>query len=38
MPRYHKEPDTLEKIVADAIEREKQINEEHPERKGYGMV
>ena len=38
MPKYHKDPDTLEKIVADAIEREKRINKEHPERHGYGMI
>ena len=38
MPRYHKPPDTLEQIVADAIEREKLINEQHPERHGYGMI
>ena len=30
--------DSLEQIVADAIEREKQINRDHPERHGYGMV
>ena len=33
-----KEKDTLEKIVEDAIEREKQINQQHPERHGYGMI
>lgn len=33
-----KDSDSLEAIVAEAIEREKKINEEHPERKGYGMV
>ena len=38
MPKYHKEPDILEKIVADAIERERIINEQHPERHGYGMI
>lgn len=30
--------DTLEMIIADAIEREKRINAEHPERHGYGMI
>lgn len=30
--------DTLEKIVEEAIKREKEINTLHPERKGYGMV
>lgn len=38
MPKYHKPPDTLEQIVADAIERERIINEQHPERHGYGMI
>ena len=33
-----KEKDTLEKIVLEAIEREKQINIDHPERHGYGMI
>ena len=33
-----KPADTLEKIVADAIERERIINEQHPERHGYGMI
>lgn len=33
-----KEKDTLEKIVEDAIAREQQINQEHPERHGYGMI
>ena len=30
--------DTLEAIVQEAIEREKRINKEHPERHGYGMI
>ena len=30
--------DTVEKIVADAVAREKRINKLHPERHGYGMV
>lgn len=30
--------DALEQIVAEAIEREKRINKEHPERHGYGMI
>lgn len=38
MPKYHKPPDTLEQIVADAIERERIINQQHPERHGYGMI
>ena len=33
-----KNSDTLEIIVAEAIEREKRINKEHPERNGYGMM
>jgi len=33
-----KDKDTLEKIVADAIKREQEINAAHPERHGYGMV
>lgn len=33
-----KSSDSLEAIVAEAIEREKRINAEHPERKGYGMI
>lgn len=33
-----KEKDTIEKIVQDAIEREKEINKQHPERHGYGMI
>ncbi len=33
-----KQNDTFEQIVAEAIEREKRINKEHPERHGYGMV
>ena len=33
-----KNSDTLEEIVQEAIEREKRINAEHPERHGYGMV
>ena len=36
--RRKQNPDTLEAIVTEAIEREKRINKEHPERKGYGMV
>ena len=38
MPRLKKPKDTLEQIVADAIERERIINEQHPERNGYGMI
>ena len=38
MPRPKKPKDTLEQIVADAIERERIINEQHPERHGYGMI
>lgn len=38
MPRPKRPKDTLEQIVADAIERERIINEQHPERHGYGMV
>ena len=30
--------DTLEEVIADAIERERIINEQHPERHGYGMI
>ena len=30
--------DTLEQIVEEAIERERLINEQHPERHGYGMI
>ena len=30
--------DALEQIVAEAKEREKRINKEHPERHGYGMI
>ena len=30
--------DTVEKIVADAVAREKRINKLHPESHGYGMV
>ena len=33
-----KQYDTLEAIVEEAIAREKRINQEHPEREGYGMV
>lgn len=33
-----KQNDTFEQIVAEAIEREKRINKEHPERHGYGMI
>ena len=33
-----KPKDSLEQIVADAIERERIINEQHPERNGYGMI
>lgn len=33
-----KSSDTLEAIVQEAIEREKRINAEHPERNGYGMI
>ena len=33
-----KEKDTLEKIVADAIKKEQEINSLHPERNGYGMM
>lgn len=33
-----KQNDTFEQIIAEAIEREKRINKEHPERHGYGMV
>ena len=38
MTRPKKPKDTLEKIVQDAIERERSINEQHPERNGYGMI
>lgn len=36
--RGKKPSDTLEQVVADAIERERLINEQHPERHGYGMI
>lgn len=39
MPKQSKSsPDTLEQIVEEAIEREKEINLQHPERHGYGMI
>lgn len=38
MPRSKKPKDTLEQVVADAIEREQIINKQHPERNGYGMI
>ena len=37
--RQGKQPaDTLEEVIAEAIERERIINEQHPERHGYGMI
>lgn len=39
MSAIKKKPsDTLEQIIEDAIEREKEINKQHPERHGYGMI
>ena len=36
--RTSRNKDTLEQIVLDAIKREKEINKQHPERHGYGMI
>ncbi len=38
MPRSKEPRDSLEQIVAEAIERERIINKQHPERNGYGMI